>query len=265
MRIPRYPVVLVHGIGYRDNLPLISYWGRIPAALRRHGIPVYVSTIEAWAACASNAAALGKELDAVIDKSGGGKVNLIAHSKGGLDARFLISRLGYGDRVASLTTVGTPHRGSALADYVVTGFRRFRKQYGALLHIFARLFGDRSPDCSRTLDGLTVAAMKEFNRAVPDDDRVFYQSLAGSLKNGVDDPLFYLPYRLLVRREGPNDGLVSVASAAWGHIRTVMGNGKGGRGLSHLEITDFKRRTIAGFRVSQIYVEMAGELAERGF
>ena len=38
------------------------------------------------------------------------KVNIIAHSKGGLDARYMISKLNMGEYVASLTMISSPHR-----------------------------------------------------------------------------------------------------------------------------------------------------------
>ncbi|MCQ5134484.1 esterase/lipase family protein, partial [Coprococcus eutactus] len=47
----------------------------------------------------------------IIQETGCGKVNLIAHSKGGLDSRYAISMLGMAPYVASLTTINTPHRG----------------------------------------------------------------------------------------------------------------------------------------------------------
>src|SRR5204863_998767 len=46
-----------------------------------------------------------------------GRVIIIAHSMGGLDARYMISRLRMADRVAALITVSTPHRGSPYADW----------------------------------------------------------------------------------------------------------------------------------------------------
>ena len=44
---------------------------------------------------------------------------------GGLDARYLISRLGMADRVLSLTTLGTPHRGTSFADWGVSRLQRY--------------------------------------------------------------------------------------------------------------------------------------------
>ena len=61
------------------------------------------------------------------------KVHVIAHSMGGLDARYMISRLGMEDRVLSLTTVGTPHRGSKYADW---GIRRLSRSVKPFLQFW---------------------------------------------------------------------------------------------------------------------------------
>jgi len=47
---------------------------------------------------------------------GAQKVNIIAHSQGGLDARYAISKLGLSSSVASLTMLSTPNRGTRVAD-----------------------------------------------------------------------------------------------------------------------------------------------------
>src|SRR5207245_6473457 len=53
----------------------------------------------------------------------GEPVNLIAHSMGGLDARYMITHLGMAEHVRSLTTVSTPHRGTYLVDWFLTNYR----------------------------------------------------------------------------------------------------------------------------------------------
>ena len=55
-----------------------------------------------------------KKILEVIEKTGCEKVNIIAHSKGGLDSRYAISILGMDKYTASLTTISTPHRGCIL-------------------------------------------------------------------------------------------------------------------------------------------------------
>src|SRR5688500_6244987 len=42
---------------------------------------------------------------------------LVGHSMGGLDARFVASRLDPRERIRHVVTVGTPHRGTAVADW----------------------------------------------------------------------------------------------------------------------------------------------------
>ena len=58
--------------------------------------------------------------DAIQQKFPAGPVHIIAHSMGGLDSRTLIARNHHGlsqpGRIASLTTLSTPHRGSPVAD-----------------------------------------------------------------------------------------------------------------------------------------------------
>ena len=110
----KYPLLLVHGIFFRD-WERLSYWGRIPQALGRVGASVFYGGQQSSASLEASAAELAARIRGVLAQTGAEKVNIIAHSKGGLDARYAISRLGMGPQVASLTTVNTPHWGSALA------------------------------------------------------------------------------------------------------------------------------------------------------
>jgi triacylglycerol lipase len=139
-----------------------------------------------------------------------GPVHVVGHSMGGLDARYMISRLGMAGRVRSLTTVGTPHRGTAFADWGVRHFAR-------LLRPFLRMFGIPH---QAFLD-LTTDGCRRFNEAVPDAPGVRYFSVAGDCDPALVGPEWRFPYRLLNQAEGPNDGVVSVASAAWGEHAEV--------------------------------------------
>ena len=107
----RYPILLIHGTGFRDWKHL-GYWGRIPNTLRRHGAEVYFGGQDGWATVEENAAALKGRMEELLAQTGAEKLHLIAHSKGGLDARYLLSSLGMGAYAASLTTIATPHHGS---------------------------------------------------------------------------------------------------------------------------------------------------------
>ncbi|MFQ8760824.1 MAG: esterase/lipase family protein [Intestinimonas sp.] len=96
----RYPILLVHGIFFRD-WQLINYWGRIPKELTRNGAVLYYGEQQSSAAVAESAAELRDQIQKIIAETGCGKVNIIAHSKGGLDSRYAISHLGMDRYVAS--------------------------------------------------------------------------------------------------------------------------------------------------------------------
>ena len=87
----RYPVVLIHGAGFRD-LKWPVYWGRIPAALEKRGARIFYGLQDSWGSVETNAEAVARRIDGILAESGAQKVNLIAHSKGGLDARMAVSR-----------------------------------------------------------------------------------------------------------------------------------------------------------------------------
>ena len=108
-RMTKWPVLLVHGLFYRED-----YWGRVPGVLRREGAVVLCPRHQSTARVAQSGGQLARLIREAARE--GGKVNLIAHSKGGLDSRWAISREGAAPYVASLTTVNTPHRGCLFVD-----------------------------------------------------------------------------------------------------------------------------------------------------
>ena len=111
----KYPVLLVHGMGFRDYKHL-CYWGRIPRILEEMGCRVFFGGQDSNAGIETNARHLEKRLEEILNETGAQKVNIIAHSTGGLESRYLISVLGKGSKVASLTTISTPHHGSKTVD-----------------------------------------------------------------------------------------------------------------------------------------------------
>ena len=144
MRVPqlRAPILLVHGLlGYGEvrvlGLRLACYFRGIPELLSKGGNRVLVTRVSPTGGVADRAA----QLQAFLDRELSGEaVHIIAHSMGGLDARYLISRLGMSRRVLSLTTIGTPHRGTAFADWGVHHFERVLKPVFNVLHIPGQAF-----------------------------------------------------------------------------------------------------------------------------
>ena len=264
-----YPLLLVHGAGFRD-LKIPVYWGRIPNVLRGHGAVVCFGDQDCWASTETNAHALCGRIDAILKETGAQKVNIIAHSKGGLEARMAASSLGYGGKIASITTIGTPHRGSKTFTKFLRAPRVFFSIAAFAVNNWIRLVGDRKPDFQRVCEEFSVSHMERFNAENPNVPGVFYQSAAGIMKRPLSDISLSTACFVLNRIEGQNDGLVSLESATWGE-RCIELRGNTRRGISHLDEIDFRRapfsrKTGEGVRdITDFYVELVHDLKNRGF
>ena len=206
---PRYPVVLVHGLFGFDEVVVgkvrHAYYRGIREELERDGHAVQVARLPATGAIALRA----ERLAALVAATEGKRVNVIAHSMGGLDARYAISKLGLGKRVGALVTVGTPHRGSPVADLS-----------GGLVEKIglarALAFAGVSLDALRDLGSANLA---RFNEEVPDDRGVAYASVVGVVRRPWRASPLLVPACLWMNgMVGENDGVVPAASARWGHV-----------------------------------------------
>jgi triacylglycerol lipase len=197
----RYPIVLVHGYFGFIRLgagPLAGeYFRGVTGALERAGAVVYRPRLPMLAGVARRARALADFITAIDAE----RVNVIAHSMGGLDARYALAKLGVAGKVASLITIGTPHRGTPLAE--LTG------------HGLARLLGRIARRLGFDVAGaawLTASSAERFNDEVADAPGVFYASVV--CRTPPNAPIA----RFLERRAGPSDGLVPVGSQAYGEV-----------------------------------------------
>jgi len=256
----KYPVVLVHGIARNDSGRGVHPWGRISRILRDNGVEVYYGNTDAWGDIKSNAELLKTTVDTILENTGHEKVNIIAHSKGGIDARYFIWKYGYGNRVASLTTVATPHGGSEMADFFFDLEVIQNDSLRRSLQTIGRLFGDVNPDMYSTNHDLTTRNMKEFNENITADPGVYYQSVYSVMNNSMDDPFFYRSHSYIKNISGNNDGLVSERSARWGNNIIKLPNS-----LSHQQIIDQGMRRIPGMDIPNIYLNLVRELGKKGF
>jgi triacylglycerol esterase/lipase EstA (alpha/beta hydrolase family) len=256
----QYPVVLVHGIIAHDRASNIKFWGRIPEALMSRGIEVFFGNTDAWGTYETNALLLRMTIEHIVSQTKTEKVNIIAHSKGGIDARYLIWKHGFGGKIASLTTVCTPHHGSEIADLIYNKKITHKKFTRKVLSAFGELYGDASPNLCKLIYQLTTARMKKFNEKITMDDNVFYQSLYTTIEDASDIKIFPYTYSYIHKISGDNDGLVSECSAQWGdNITKIEG------GISHVDILDVKAKEISGVNIPDIYVKMAQGLSELHF
>ena len=111
----KYPIILVHGIVIK-NFKHFRAFGKIEKELRQKGFIVYSSNIDGFGTIETNAQMLKEEILDILKKENVDKVNIIAHSKGGLDSKYMIENLEMEENVATLTTLCTPHRGTILME-----------------------------------------------------------------------------------------------------------------------------------------------------
>jgi triacylglycerol lipase len=256
----KYPVVLVHGVVAHDRAGKVKFWGRIPATLSALGADVFFGNTDAWGSYESNALTLKNTIEAILKKNGKEKVNIIAHSKGGIDSRYLIWNYNFGDKVASLSTICTPHSGSEIADLLHHRKIVHTKLIKKVLKIFGSFYGDANPDLYRVNCELTTENMRAFNKQVLADEQVFYQSLYVTMNNAFDDIAFFYSYLYLRKVIGQNDGVVSAHSAHWGENTAKIASG-----ISHAEILDIKQKKISGVHIPNIYIGLIKTLAEKDF
>ena len=254
----KYPLLLVHGVFFRD-FDHFNYWGRIPAELEKNGATIYYGEHNSAAAVNDSALELEKRIKEIVQQTGCGKVNIIAHSKGGLDSRTAIATTSARQYVASLTTINTPHRGCEFADYLLGEIPQkqqemIAKQYNTV----AAKLGDKNPDFLAAVYDLTSEKCRERNEIIHDDPDIYYQSV-GSVMNEASSGQFPLnfTYRLVKYFDGENDGLVGIDSFNWGSSLQMVRLEKKGRGISHGDMIDLNRENLKGLEVS--------DLRERGF
>lgn len=261
----KYPLLLVHGVFFRDY-KAVNYWGRIPKELERNGATVFYGNHQSALSVADSGSELAQRIKQIVSETGCEKVNIIAHSKGGLDCRYAVSHCGADAYTASLTTINTPHRGCRFADYLLEKIpesvkNSIAKSYNAAL----RKAGDDNPDFLAAVTDLTDKNCSMLNQTTADMPDIYYQSVGSKLNKATNGkfPLNFT-YHLAKHFNGANDGLVSESSFRWGEnyiFLTVPGK----RGISHGDMVDLNRENIPGFDVREFYVQLVADLKNKGF
>lgn len=248
---PPYPIVLAHGFFGFDSfagLDFLTYFFEVKDTLAAEGeLEVFTPTVDPFNDSATRSAQLERQVQAILASTGAAKVNLIAHSQGGLDARLLASR--HPEWIAAVITVSTPHRGTSVSDLISGGLSdpKARAAVDAIVDLAAPSIW---PDATRQSSITTALAqfettrMADFNARVLDQPGVRYFSVAGrsALRrmpetcetSNAARPTFIKDFDDTVDPLSPtlnatefiispnvldpvgNDGLVPVSSAKWG-------------------------------------------------
>jgi triacylglycerol lipase len=189
-----YPIILVHGFSGWMDVGGVEYFYNVPDDLRAAGADVTAPNLPPYDSSGERAQILARVVDNVLARTHKRKVHLIAHSQGGLDSRVLITDLGYADRVASLHTISTPHRGTTPADVAAAGGGLLNPIGSVLGFLLGTLEGSPNPaadwydddtaiayepDLEAALENMRPSSMERFNEAHPDPDGVPIFSVAG--------------------------------------------------------------------------------------
>ncbi len=295
----RFPILLAHGF----NTSTTNFWrfNDVDVALEADGHVARLGSVPPFDTPQVRAEFLADQVDALLAETGAEKVNLVCFSMGGIDCRFLVSPAGldFGAKVASVTTISSPHRGSFVADVAtkVLPGTDHSAAIDALATVYGKTFSDVADDSHvvAALASMSEAAMVQFNADIVDAEGVVYQSWAGfSSVAGIPHPDENAESRActdssgqvkMLRNPGtndrmdallvasaafvahgtelrPNDGVSSVESSKWGTFRGCIP-------ADHLDqvgqIDDVGANHQTGFDYLRFHRNLAFDLAAQGF
>jgi triacylglycerol lipase len=170
----RHPIVLAHGLlGFDSILGVYDYWYGMPSELRAGGARVYVASYSASNYSEVRGEQLIRDLDRLRATYGHSRFNLIGHSHGGPTIRYVAAVRP--DLVASVTSIGSPHTGSKVADALNSTFPPGSAMRGlvagfvnALSGFIAVMSGNDDPqDALGALASLSSAGAASFNARFP--------------------------------------------------------------------------------------------------
>lgn len=238
----RYPIVLAHGMGGFISLGPVDYFYGIPQNLAANGASVFITQVASFDNSTVRGEQLLQQVQQIVAIAGSHKVNIIGHSQGTLDARYVAAVAP--QLVASVTGVGGPNTGSPVADDVMAVSGVVGPQMSSLVasvvngffSIIDIISGQSYEQNSLAgLAQLTSSGMATFNAQYPagmpgagnpcgqgaaSANGVNYYSWGGTgvLTNALDVSDAALGLTSLAFALAPNDGLVGRCSSHLGVV-----------------------------------------------
>ncbi len=256
----KYPIILVHGALVKNRL-FVRCFGKIDKILKKEGYTVYVANIDACGSIENNAAQLKQYINKIATKENVEKVNLVCHSKGGLDAKYMIDNLDEAHHVASFTALCSPFKGTPVATAMMNQPKRIIAIENFFMKIFYKLIGDKKP-----LPKVLGNQLKRVNSLDEPEivlqEGIYFQSFSATTNSIKDNFIDSLPLMISRHMENvPTDGLVPLDSTIFGNYRGKISE----ENLSHNQVIDntasYKKKKI----VFEFYKNLAKDLADRGF
>ncbi|MCE9596585.1 MAG: lipase [Spirochaetia bacterium] len=265
-------VVLVHGIlGFDDTNGLagglVKYWGGVDQYLRNQGAKVATPGSSAANDLPTRANQIKTYLNTWMPANGCTKVHLIGHSQGGLVSRYLVTNLGYGSKVQTITTVDSLHKGAPMADIVLGVIPSWLQPFAnAALSLMAKLLyrDGRPQDVIAMGKSLTVSYSTALNNATPNVSGISYYSYANTMAfaDPIQHPIMALTYPitwaggLFYGLGSANDGVVPLSSQKYGTYKGTASSRWFATGIDHLQATNFEWSGETYFDVTGWYLSI---------
>jgi triacylglycerol lipase len=194
---PPYPIILVHGFSGWDDVGPVEYFFGIKDMLEADGNDVTTPALPPYTGSDERALVLADVIDEVLRRTGKEKVHLIGHSQGGIDIRRVASHQGldYASRIASITTISTPHDGTPVADLAEEAPDGVLNPAGQFLGwLLGNLEGEPpsdaawanddnsdawDPDLAASIHTLTTSSMHDLRLRMPMPPEVPFFTVAG--------------------------------------------------------------------------------------
>ncbi len=223
----KYPVFLCHGFGAIGSLVKPSPLHDPCMLMREHGTVAVAPNVVPYAPIEIRAKNWVRLINTFCDTYRFEKVNVVAHSMGGLDMRHALSHLGIANKVASLTTVATPHHGTFLADLILKTPEIITEKLSDIVDWFGdSVYPREKSEVLSSVEQLCRGYIQnEFNINTPNLEGFPYFSYSAAVGKGTAyslNPVFLFQNVQIYGQEGVNDSFVSVESAKWGeHLGTI--------------------------------------------
>lgn len=255
-----HPVVLMHGFGIGASFRRGGHLHDEALYLRSRGVQAIAPNVSPYNTVKARSRMWEERLTHIVEETGTDHLWIIAHSMGGLDARYLIRKMGWHEIVDVLVTVATPHRGSSVATLILQQPNGVRKWLVEMADwVGQHVLEDGSANIRKALEELTPEYVEDtFNEQVPDHPDVTYQSYGCQAGKGTEipiSPIFRYLNTYVFEREGLNDGIVSIRSARWGKYQGTIN-------ADHARQVGLRSSLAAPFDSNRFYASIVERLVE---
>lgn len=266
MKESKYPFLFVHGMFFKDFV-FIKAFGNIELFLKEKGYRVYTSLNDGMGTSETNSYQIKEQILKILEDEKTDKINLIGYSKGGLDIAYLASNLGIEDKIASITMISVPFKGSPICHFSTNVPYIFFAPFVYFVNfMYKNFFLDSYPNCLQAFKEMRIPENNEIClKDIEFTKKIYTQSYSTEIKNIFADkymifPAFIMKYILARNKE--IDGFLIKDSAKFVNYK---GDCIKGEDYSHTEIADFLTSKKKKKKMFEFWVNLLDDLIDKGF